>query len=235
MKKSYLFLIVISVNIFISCSSSGGDDPKDPEPEENTAPSVPAQVYPLSNTLCIDNNVVFEWNTSTDAEGDVITYKIEVSENSSFSPITHTGTSTSSSKLVNLTKGKSYYWRISARDSKGGESGYSSVNQFLTEGDGVSNHIPFAPSLVAPALNSEIDGTSTILSWSASDVDGDPLTFDVYLDTNAEPTIKVSEDQSESTYNATGLTAASTYYFKVVVKDDKGGVSIGQVWSFTTK
>ena len=88
---------------------------------------------------------------------------------------------------------------------------------------------------MSPALNSEIDGTSAALSWSASDVDNDPLTFDVYLDTNQDPTTKVSENQTETTFNATGLTASSTYYFKVVVKDDKGGVSIGQIWSFTTK
>lgn len=235
MKKLYLYLTFGIVSIFLSCSSGGGDDVKEPEPEQNKAPSVPVQVYPLSNTLCIDNNVVFEWNTSTDAEGDVITYEIEVSENSAFSPILHTGSSTSSSKLVSLTKGEAYYWRLKARDSKGEESGYSPAMQFLTEGDGVSNHIPFAPSLVAPALNSEIDVTSTTLSWTASDVDGDPLTFDVYLDTDTDPTTKMSENQSGTTYDAAGLTAASTYYFKVVVKDDKGGVSIGQVWSFTTK
>lgn len=236
MKKSYIYIIVISVSIFLSCSSGGGgDDIKEPEPIVNTAPSVPEQLYPLNATLCINNSIVFEWNASTDAEGDFISYIIEVSENSTFSSISHNVSSNSNSKLVSLEKGKSYYWRLKARDSKGGESNYSSVSQFLTEGEGVSNHLPFAPSLLAPALNSEIDGTSTTLSWTASDVDGDALTFDVYLDTNAQPTTKVSDSQSETTYNASGLNALSTYYFKVVVKDDKGGISIGQVWSFTTK
>lgn len=235
MKKSYIYIIVFSVSLFLSCSSGGGDDIKEPEPIENAAPSVPEQLYPLNGTLCINNSVVFEWNGSTDAEGDFISYIIEVSENSTFSSIAHNVSSNATSKLVSLEKGKSYYWRLKARDSKGEESGYSSVSQFLTEGDGVSNHLPFAPSLLAPALNSEIDGTSTTLSWSASDVDGDDLTFDVYLDTNAQPTTKVSENQSETTYNASGLNALSTYYFKVVVKDDKGGISIGQVWSFTKK
>ena len=235
MKKAYLYLIVFSVSILFSCSSGGDDDVKKPDPVENTAPTVPSQVYPLNNTVCIDNNVVFEWNASTDAEGNSISYQIELSENSSFSPISNSASSSSTSKLVSLTKGKSYYWRLKARDSKGNESDYSSVSQFLTEGDGVSNHLPFAPSLLAPALNSEIDGTSTTLSWQASDVDQDPLVFDVYLDTNADPTTKVSENQSATTFDASGLSASSTYYFKVVVKDDKGGISIGQVWSFTTK
>ncbi|GAA4958001.1 fibronectin type III domain-containing protein [Algibacter aquimarinus] len=235
MKKTYLYLIVAVGLIMMSCSG-GGDDPEEMQkPDENTAPTVPTQVYPLDNTICTDNNVVFEWNGSTDAEGNAITYKIEVSENNSFSPISHTATSSSESKLISLEKGKAYYWRIKATDNRSAESNYSPAMQFLTEGEGVSNHIPFAPSLLSPALNSEVDGTSTTLSWSASDVDGDALTYDVYLDTNADLTTKVSENQSATTYDATGLTAVTTYYFKVVVKDGNGGVSIGQVWSFSTK
>lgn len=235
MKKSFIYLTLVLL-IIISCGKGEGEGSGGIEqPDVNTAPSIPTQVYPLNNTVCIDNNIIFEWNTSTDAEGNRISYKIEISENSSFSPILETQTSFSESKLISLTKGKSFYWRIKAIDSQSAESDYSAVSQFLTEGDGVSNHLPFAPTLVAPELNAEIDGTSTTLSWSASDIDGDTLTYDVYLDTNEDPTTLVSENLSGTTFNATNLTAASTYYFKVVVKDDKGGVSVGQVWSFTTK
>ncbi|RXP52969.1 hypothetical protein EC396_10730, partial [Lutibacter sp. HS1-25] len=89
--------------------------------------------------------------------------------------------------------------------------------------------------LIAPELDGIIDGTSTSLRWSASDVDNDSLTFDVYLDTASTPLTKVSENQTATTYNASNLIAATTYYFKVVVKDGKGGETIGQVWSFSTK
>lgn len=235
MRKRYLYLLSI-VGLAFSCSSGGGDDTNGPDPEPvNTAPTVPQQLYPLGNTLCIDNNVVFEWNASTDAEGNLISYNIEVSENSSFTPISHsTSVSTSTSTMINLDKGKSYYWRVKAKDNKNAESEYSSSSNFLTEGEGVSNHLPFAPVLVAPALNAEIDGTTTTLSWTASDVDNDTLTFDVYFDTNNNPITKVSENQSATTFDASGLTVATTYYFKVVVKDDKDGVTIGQIWSFST-
>lgn len=229
MKNLYIYMALF-LGVLVSC---GGDEEEIPE-EENTAPSVPVQVYPLNNTLCIYNNVSFEWEASVDAEGDGITYKIEVSENDSFLPLTHSASTTSTSKTLFLSKGKSYFWRLKAVDSKNAASEFSTVSQFITEGDGVSNHIPFAPTLIAPALDSEIDGTSTILSWSASDVDSDPLTFDIYLDTNSDPTTKVSENQSETIYNATGLISGTTYYFKIVVKDDKGASSIGQIWYFST-
>jgi len=235
MKKRYLYVLII-VGLAFSCSSGGDDGPgPDPDPVNNTAPTVPSQVYPLSNTLCIDNNVVFEWNASTDAEGNSISYSIEVSENNSFSPVSQSrSVNASTSTIITLDKGKSYYWRIKAKDSNSAESEFSSVSHFLTEGEGVSNHLPFAPVLVAPVLNAAIDGTSTTLSWTASDFDNDALTFDVYLDTNNNPAAMVSENQSATTFEATGLTAATTYYFKVVVKDENGGVTIGQVWSFST-
>ncbi|MBC3758703.1 fibronectin type III domain-containing protein [Hyunsoonleella sp. SJ7] len=235
MKKPYLYLIVLT-SILMSCSSGGDGDGEGPGPDpENTAPTVPVQVYPLSNTLCINNSVVFEWNASTDSEGNPITYTVEVSESSDFSSLAYGVPSSSTSRVISLEKGNSYYWRLKATDTKGAESAYSAVSNFLTEGDGVSNHLPFAPSLVEPALNSEIDGTSATLSWTASDVDNDTLSYDVYLDTDSDPSTKVSENQSATTYEATGLSAASTYYFKIVVKDGNGGVTIGQIWSFTIK
>lgn len=235
MKKRLITVLILGITI--SCSKGGNDGGgTSSQPQENTLPTVPTQVYPLNNTLCINNNVSFEWQASTDADGDAVSYVIEVSENSTFDALAFTSVSFSTAKLISLQKGKSYYWRIKAKDSKNGESAYSSVSQFLTEGDGVSNHLPFAPELVAPQLHAAIDGTSTTLSWTASDVDNDALTYDVYLDhTNTLPTTQVSTGQTETTYAATGLELNKTYYFKVVVKDDKGGATVGQVWSFTTK
>lgn len=232
MNRSYLYLALLL--IVFSCEGESDDNSQVPE-DVNTAPTTPSLVYPLNNTVCIDNNIVFKWNESIDDEGNRITYHIEIADNNSFSPLLQTKTSFGLSKLISLTKGKAYYWRIKAVDSRAAESSYSSISQFLTEGDGESNHLPFAPSLVAPALNSEINGTSTTLSWSATDADGDDLTFDVYLDTNAEPTTLVSENQTATTFDVSNLTSSTTYYFKIVVKDDKGGISIGQVWSFATK
>ncbi|WP_299012497.1 fibronectin type III domain-containing protein [uncultured Polaribacter sp.] len=233
MKNTYLYTLVVLCLIMFSCGGEEGSE--EVQIEENTAPTVPNMIFPLENEICTDNNVVFQWSASTDAESNRITYRIEVAENSSFSPILHVQESFSESRLISLDRGKAYYWRIKAVDSRAAASEYSETVPFLTEGEGVSNHIPFAPALVAPALNAEIDATNVILSWTSSDIDSDPLTFDVFLDTNENPTTKVAENQTETIYNATNLLPSTKYYFRVVVKDDKGGISTGQVWSFSTK
>ncbi|MDO9274015.1 MAG: hypothetical protein Q7T92_00515, partial [Lutibacter sp.] len=77
-------------------------------------------------------------------------------------------------------------------------------------------------------------GTSVTLAWTASDVDtSDSLTYDVYFGTVNPPTAIVSASQSASTLTKT-VSASTTYYWKVAVKDGKGGQTIGQVWNFTT-
>jgi len=56
--------------------------------------------------------------------------------------------------------------------------------------------------------------------------------YDLYFGTTETPEL-VSENQSETTYVST-VSSASNYYWKVVVKDGKGGASIGPVWRFST-
>lgn len=232
MKKGHKYLAVI-LGLIFSCSSSG-DDTLDQQ-TVNKAPTIPKQVYPLNNTLCINNAIDFQWDASNDADDDPISYTVEISENSNFSNLTQTRTVNTTTTNILLEKGKSFYWRVKALDSRDEESGFSLVSQFLTEGDGVSNHLPFVAQLIAPRIDEVINGTSAALSWTASDADNDALTFDVYLDTVNSPATKVSENQTETTYSATSLTAATTYYFKVVVKDAHGGVTLGQIWSFKTQ
>jgi len=112
-------------------------------------------------------------------------------------------------------------------------SAFSSIFNLYTEGIGLSNHLPFSPELVAPILNTtETEGTIT-LAWKGSDTDGDPLTYDVYFDDKNPPTILVSENQIEQTLNVNTIVDKN-YYGRVVVKDDKGGESIGQIWGFST-
>ncbi len=228
--KKILYIAILSFGL-TSCGGGGDDTPPTPV---NTAPTVPTLASPTNNLLCIDNVVNFTWNASTDVEGGVITYEIQVAKNTSFSPVSHTQTSTTNSKSITLEKGIAYYWRVKATDNKSASSNYSAIFSLYTEGVGVTNHLPFSPVLVSPALNSVQTAATVNLQWTASDVDtSDILTYDVYFGTVNPPTALVSQNQSASSLNRT-VSASTKYYWKVVVKDGKGGQTIGQVWSFTT-
>ena len=229
----YTYILIICLGVLFSCS--GDNDSDLTTSTENKPPTIPVKIYPLDNTLCVDNAVKFEWHKSADPDNNSVNYRLEVSETDSFSSVVYSETSTGSSKIIVLPKGKIYHWRVKSVDSKEAESNFTSVSQFITEGEGTTNNLPFLPVLTYPVINTEIEDLNVTLSWTAHDVDMDELIFDVYLDTNSNPTTKVSENLTTTNYTANNLTADTTYYMKVIVKDSKGGITIGQIWNFKTK
>ncbi|WP_426483300.1 hypothetical protein [Flavobacterium sp. 2] len=227
--KNFIYLSIISA-LFISCG--GGSDDPNPTPTENVAPSVPVLTSPVDNKLCLENTVSFSWNNSTDENKDAITYQIQVAKDNAFTQIVKTFDGADNTASIALDKNTAFYWRIKAIDSKGLTSAYSSVFKFYTAGDAVVNHLPFAPELVAPVLNSALNAGTVSLKWNASDVDtADALTYDVYFGTANPPTAKIAENKSEKTFDTT-IESGKQYFWKVVVKDNKGGETVGQVWKF---
>ena len=234
--KKLIYTVALSTLLW-SCGGGGGSDTPQPVPV-NHAPTTPTLVYPTNNLLCIENPVECKWNTSTDSDaGDVITYQIEVAENSAFTQGKQTFNGTSLTQLVPLLEDVAFYWRVKATDSENASSSYSSVYKFYTYGEGIENHLPFSPELVAPELNSLVVGTSATLQWTANDVDAaDVLTYDVYLGTDVNNLTFDTDkaDLATTSLLAEGLTISTTYYWKVVVKDGAGGQTLGQTWSFIT-
>lgn len=231
--KNFIYLSIIGL-LFTACGSGGGDDPEPAPPVVNTAPSIPVLTLPADNKLCLDNTVAFQWNASTDAQKDAIIYQVQIAKDNAFTQIVSTLDNSSLSTSAALEKNTAYYWRVKATDSKGLSSAYTSTFKFYTAGTAVVNHLPFAPELIHPIVNSALSTTTASLKWSASDVDtADVLTYDVYFGTANPPTAKVAENASIAAVDVT-LEAAKQYFWKVVVKDNKGGETIGQVWKFKT-
>jgi len=72
------------------------------------------------------------------------------------------------------------------------------------------------------------------LMWEALDPDKDTLVFDIYFGTNTTPPIR-EENYTQKVYTPGVLLENTTYYWKIVAKDGKGGFSESSVLSFTTK
>lgn len=223
-----IFYSLIMVSVLFSCSK-GGDN----EESQNTAPTIPVLVSPTNNKLCIDNSVSFQWNVSIDTEKNPIVYQIQVATDNQFTKMVKTTDVSSNNTIVGLDKGKAYYWRVKATDSNNLSSNFSQTYSLYTEGIAQSNHLPFLPQLVIPDYGSTISSTAVVLKWLASDSDtADKLSYDVYLSTVNPPTTKIAHGVTEKSLNVNLLEVAKTYYWRVVVKDDKGGETIGQVWDF---
>ena len=98
----------------------------------------------------------------------------------------------------------------------------------------VSNSPPSIPHVVAPLDNSTVQTNSVTLSWSCTDPDNDPLKYDVYLSKTNPPTNIISSNQSAKSMTCCSLDSSTVYYWKVVAKDNKGGITSGNVWNFKT-
>lgn len=231
--KNFIYLSIVGL-LFTACGSGGGDDPVTP-PIVNTAPSIPALSSPADNKLCLDNTVVFQWNPSSDTEKDAVVYQIQVAKDNGFTQIVSTLDGTSSlTNTATLDKNTAYYWRVKATDAKGLASAYTPTYKFYTAGVVVVNHLPFAPALTQPFINSVLTGTSATLGWTASDVDtADILSYDVYFGTANPPTEKIGNNISTLSATVT-VEPTKQYFWRVVVKDNKSGETIGQVWKFKT-
>lgn len=221
-------LWIVSVMLW-SCGGSSDDAP--PPEKSNDAPTIPALFYPTNNLLCTDSTVSFSWEAARDANNDPIEYMLQVATDNQFGTLDFSAKTTTTSHAFKLEKGVSYYWRVKASDDKNASSNFSPVFSFYTQGEAVSNHLPFSPQLVSPILNAKIDDQLIDLKWSANDVDNDPLSFDVYFGTDNPPMLLVGHNQPSPQIQVQ-VTSKSKYYWYVVVKDNRGGVTFGQIWDF---
>ncbi|MBF7092032.1 SusE domain-containing protein [Flavobacterium sp. ALJ2] len=227
--KNFIYLSIISL-LFTAC----GSDDSDPTPKANVAPTIPALVSPADNKLCVDNSVSFKWDKATDANNDAITYQIQISKDNTFAQIDKNFEGADNSISLVLDKNTAYYWRIKANDNKGLASAYSTIYKFYTAGNAEINHLPFAPSLLHPILSSTLSTATASLKWEATDVDAtDVLAYDVYFGTANPPTQKIAKNKTANALDVT-LEPAKEYFWRVIVKDNKGGETVGQVWKFKT-
>jgi len=91
----------------------------------------------------------------------------------------------------------------------------------------------FDPLTGAPKDGSTGQSTRPVLSWKCTDADGDPLTFDVYLGQDADPPLFESFRVTFCMVTSP-LDYGTTYYWRVVAQDGRGGRTSSDTWSFTT-
>ncbi len=228
MKKIVYALVFI---ISFSCSSKSDDDSA--EATDDSTPTTPQLTFPTQDQLCIDNTINFTWNASTNEDGSSLFYEFEIATDNQFTNIIVSEVQTSLSKIVTLEKGSAFYWRVKAKSTKGVYGEYSSTSQFYTEEVPNSNHLPFSPTNVAPYVGQNFDGVNSIeLKWSASDVDKDPLKYDVYFGKVKDALVLLKEDIEQTSLTVNADTPQTNYYWQVTAKDDNGAKTKSPIWNF---
>ncbi|MER3374841.1 MAG: lipocalin family protein [Allomuricauda sp.] len=104
--------------------------------------------------------------------------------------------------------------------------------------DGPSNQIPEKAVLTNPAHQTQgADIENLGLQWQqATDPDGDPVLYDVFLGSTNPPMENVTSDLNTTNFSVEGPLEFNTiYYWNISAKDGNGGSSQSEIFSFTTR
>jgi uncharacterized protein (TIGR02145 family) len=194
--------------------------------EGNQPPSQPTNPNPPNNSTNQPINTQLSW-TCTDPENDPLTFDVYFGTVNP-PPQVSIGQTAIAYNPGTLNYGTTYFWKVVAHDDHGNTT-EGQVWSFTT----ATNQPPAQPSNPNPPNNSTNQPLNTQLSWTCTDPENDPLTYDVYFGT-VNPPSQVSGGQTATTYNPGTLNISTTYFWKIVAHDDHGNTTEGPVWSFMT-
>ncbi|MEW6100876.1 MAG: fibronectin type III domain-containing protein [Candidatus Omnitrophota bacterium] len=202
---------------------------------DSTPPSTP--IITDEGAYTDNNEQLYASWVSDDGESGLRQYEYSITEGAINGTLVRDWTTTGIFNSVtagglNLTDGNTYYFAVKAQNGAGMWSniGYS---------DGITvdalNQPPAKPSNPTPANGAYNQPLSLTLSWHCSDPDSqDTLTYDLYGKTIFSKFKKVSGNLSVPAYTVSGLKRYTTYYWKVVAKDNRGAETSSETWKFRT-
>ncbi len=129
--------------------------------------------------------------------------------------------------ITDLKPNTNYLWQIVAKNPWGVAS--STIWSFTTK-DG--EHNPTIPENPYPANGATDVILNPVLSWDPSE--NGTITYDVYFGTVPIPVTKIANNLTTPVCTLSELFAATTYYWRVVAKNESGEQE-SSIWSYTTK
>ncbi|KPK85294.1 MAG: hypothetical protein AMS27_07615 [Bacteroides sp. SM23_62_1] len=194
----------------------------------NQSPNEPTNPYPNNGATNIALNTNLTWEC-IDPENDPILYDVYFGTTTN-PPIAYTDL-TENQFTPNLNYNTTYYWKINSKDNHGNITN-GAIWNFTTEKNIGENYPPNMPHLIYPVQGAEYVCIGTELTWTCTDPDNDPLTFDIYFGT-LETFSKVKTGISAFSYKP-DLQTSTHYYWKIIAKDDHGHETESETYLFLT-
>lgn len=228
MKINKLILFIFSCIWFYSCSNND-DAPS------NLPPNNFSLIQIEDNSTNASLNPKFSWTRADDPNGDAVTYSVLLSkgEENLDDILISNLEATYFSVNTNLEINTLYKWQVIASDDKGATIN-SEIFSFTTR----ENLPPEVFNLLQVTNNENDVVLKPTLTWeNSNDPDGDPILYDVFLDTgNEDPTTIIANDLQLTSFEINDyLDYNTTYSWQVIASDDAGNRVSSEVFSFTTR
>jgi hypothetical protein len=187
------------------------------------SPDVPILTSPTNKSTINSAPLTLSWIVSNGA----VSYTLQVSADSLFTTLVYnqSGIITLSKQVTGLVAA-TYYWRVSATNNNGS----SAWSNFWS----ITTVAPSSPSLSSPVNGAAGQPVSLSLSWSAS---GGATGFNLQVSLNSSFTSLVINQigLTSLNYQISGLSALTTYYWRVSAINSYGTSGWSDTWIFTTQ
>ncbi|MDE2491534.1 MAG: hypothetical protein KGM24_11850, partial [Elusimicrobia bacterium] len=201
---------------------------------------------------------VLSWGTSTDPDGDAVTYSLAVGTAPDSATVVQDSSATSYGLAFQF--GTTYYWQVTAQDGLGGDT-TTQVQTFVAS---ILDTPPGVPSLNAPFMNAPTVATmrgGVSVTWGKVTNDqGDPIAYTAYLGESPSALDAVATVAQSSATSGVGALASSsvtrpasavqdlgasvslslsgldyykTYYFQLAARTPYGDTTTTPLQSFT--
>jgi hypothetical protein len=227
MKAKSIFIsgfavILAAMTTAIILTACGGDKSTNGEPQ----PIAPAAPTNLTGSGQSSTSIQLNWNdNSTNEYG----FYINRRNGGSWSRIDTTLANATTYLDTGLEDSTTYYYTVESFNNVGVSPSTDTI-PLSTLAWGSAPEEPSNPSPSDQAVDQPL---SLQLSWTCSDPDGDPLTYDLYFGPNPVPPI-FDSNLTQTTYDISGLELYQTYYWRIDAKDTNNHVTEGPWWSFST-
>jgi len=201
----------------------------------NTA-TVTITINPINDPPTANNDYVSVNEDSIDDQLDVLLNDFDIDEDDleiiGFTVPSH-GNVTFTSDYLFYTPDQNYNgfddFNYTITDNNG-ETDTANVNITVTP----VNDPPYTPSDPVPNNGQPDVDINADLSWISGDLDGDPVTYDVYFGLTSPPP-KIVSNQSDTTYSPETMNHSTEYHWKIIAWDNQGASASGPIWNFTTE
>ncbi len=192
--------------------------------DENNPPTKPHNPRPPDKSKISNKSFNLRWECS-DPDGDKLSYTVYFG--ASNPPVKVADNRTENSfDVKNLKTGKTYYWKIVAKDEKGAETA-GNIWSFTVNNENNPPNKPYNPN---PANNAVLNVNEYTLTWKCDDPDGDELTYNVFINGN-----KVAEKLKKKSFTFENMKDNTRYSWLVVAVDTKGASTRSDLWVFNVK
>jgi len=190
-------------------------------------PMPPSDPVPYDGVTHAQQWPLFSW-VGQDWNNDIVAYDLYLGTSTSPPRVAAGLSAPAWDPPASLSAWTTYYWRVVARDATGLETS-GPLWSFTT-----SPHSPPTVSIVSPPHGAANIGTSGImLKWAASDVDHDPIQFDVHFGTVYPPPFLTTT--AALSYLLPTLQYETTYFWQIVARDGPHSQTSTGVVSFQTR